>query len=103
MSLENYQFRKSFYNLVELSLLARMYVEKCLPLQAPESADPLSLQQTLLMMKATETKGSLEVVICGADPVGFLWQYEGRLLSLFVLPEHKNQGVEEELRRRISH
>lgn len=103
MNLEQYQFRKSFFNLVELTLLAKMYVEHCLPLQKEQPADLATLPQTLLMMKATETKGSLDVVIHGADPVGFLWQYEGRLISLYVQPSHQGRGVEEKLRSLISH
>lgn len=99
--LENYHFRKSFYNLVELTLLARMYVENCLPKNQTAKHDPNQFSQTLLMMKATESKGSLDVVICGEDPVGFLWQFEGKMLSLFVKDEHRNKGVESKLREMI--
>lgn len=103
MNAEKYHIRKSFFNLVELSLLAKMYVQNCLPLADPKNASTAGVPQTLLMMKSTEERGQLNVVIHGADPVGFLWQYDGKLISLFVLPEHREKGVEEKLRSLLSH
>ncbi len=103
MNLDQYHFRRSFYNLVELSLLAKMYVEHCLPLADGKTLDKGSLAQTLLMMKSTESKGTLDVVIHGSDPVGFLWQYEGKLISLYVAPGHRDKGVEDKFRSLMSH
>ncbi len=102
-SLENYHFRPSFYNLVELTLLARMYLENGVPLAPGASLDKNSFSQTLLMMKATEQRGQLQVVIHGEDVVGFLWEYDGKLISLFVMPSHRGHGLEEQFRTMIRH
>ncbi len=95
-SLENYFFRDSLYNLVELSLLARLYEEFCVP-SAGQGLNKESLSQTLLKMKATEKNGRLRVAICDTDPVGFYWQYEGKVLAHWVHPNHRNRGVEKGL------
>ena len=96
MDTEKYFIRESLYNLVELSLLARLYEEHCLPTASSGTLNKESLAHTLLKMKATEGKGTLRVAICGTDPVGFYWQYEGTN-SVWVLPDHRNQGVENNL------
>ncbi|MFS4461135.1 hypothetical protein [Bdellovibrio sp. HCB2-146] len=94
---DKYLIRDSMYNLVELSLLARLYEEHCLPSATSGNLNKESLAQTLLKMKATEGKGQLRVAICDTDPVAFFWEYEGKT-ALWVHPEHRAQGLEENLR-----
>lgn len=94
---DKYFIRESFFNLVELSLLARLYEECCLPSANTGSFNQGSFAQTLLKMKATESKGELRVAIYEADPIGFYWKYEGKILAHWVHPEHRNQGVEQSL------
>lgn len=94
---DKYFIRESLYNLVELSLLARVYEEQCVPAATSGSLNKESLAQTLLKMKATEGKGTLRVAIHGSDPVGFYWNSQGQVLALWVHPEHRNQGLEQSL------
>lgn len=96
IDLENYLIRESLFNLVELSLLARMYEEFCVP-SAGGTLNKASISQTLLKMKATEGNGQLRVAIHGTDPVGFYWLYEGKVLAHWVNPTHRGQGVEDRL------
>jgi hypothetical protein len=96
MDSEKYFIRESLYNLVELSLLARLYEEHCLPTASTGALNKESLAQTLLKMKATEGKGKLRVAIWETDPVGFFWEYNGAT-TLWVHPEHRGQGVENNL------
>jgi hypothetical protein len=96
MDAEKYFIRESLYNLVELSLLARLFEEHCLPTAGTAPLNKESLAQTLLKMKATEGKGKLRVAIWETDPVGFYWQYEGAT-ALWVQPEHRGKGVENNL------
>ena len=91
---DKYFVRDSVFNLVELSLLARLYEEHCLPSASSGSLNQDSLAQTLLKMKATEKKGQLRVAIYESDPIGFYWKYEDKLLAHWVHPEHRGQGVE---------
>lgn len=94
---DKYFVRESLYNLVELSLLARLFEEHCLPnANASGVLNKESLAQTLLKMKATEGHGKLRVAIWGTDPVGFYWQYEGTT-TLWLQPEHRGHGVENNL------
>src|ERR1700757_4046950 len=92
-----YFIRESLFNLVELSLLARMFEENCTPSASTGTINKQSLSQTLLKMKATEKNGVLRVAIYGPDPIGFYWQYEGKVLGHWVQPAHRGQGVEESL------
>ena len=92
--MENYFVRESLYNLVELSLLARIYEEQCLPSAQSRALHQDSLAQTLLKMKATEKNGQLRVVIFGADPIAFHWQFQGQLLAHWIHPDHRGHGVE---------
>ncbi|WII71850.1 hypothetical protein QJS83_15405 [Bdellovibrio sp. 22V] len=94
---DKYFVRESLYNLVELSLLARLYEEHCIPAASSEGLNQASLAQTLLKMKATEGKGQLRVAIYETDPVGFYWNYEGKVLAHWVHPEHRGLGVEQSL------
>ncbi|MDG0817369.1 GNAT family protein [Bdellovibrio svalbardensis] len=94
---DKYFIRESLYNLVELSLLARMYEEFCIPTASAGTLNKASISQTLLKMKATEGSGQLRVAIHGTDPVGFYWLYEGKVLAHWVNPAHRGQGVEESL------
>ncbi|WP_413581344.1 hypothetical protein [Bdellovibrio sp. HCB288] len=93
---DKYFIRESVFNLVELSLLARMYEEHCVP-SSGGNLNKQSLSQTLLKMKATEGKGHLRVVIHDTDPVGFYWNYDGNE-TLWVHPTHRAEGVEQGLR-----
>ena len=95
---DKYFIRESLFNLVELSLLARLYEEHCLPSASSGVISQDSLAQTLLKMKATEGKGELRVAIYETDPVGFYCKFEGKVLAHWVHPEHRNQGVEQALR-----
>ncbi|KYG64996.1 hypothetical protein AZI86_11185 [Bdellovibrio bacteriovorus] len=94
---DKYLIRDSLFNLVELSLLARMYEEHCTPSAAAGKLSPDSLAQTLLKMKATEKNGQLRVAIYDAEPVGFYWQYQGQVLAKWVQPEHRLEGIEQSL------
>lgn len=94
---DKYFIRESVYNLVELALLARFYEEYCVPNASSGNLNQNSLSQTLLKMKATETKGRLRVAIFDTDPVGFYWEYEGKVLAHWVHPTHHNQGLEQNL------
>lgn len=94
---DKYFIRESLFNLVELSLLARMYEEHCLPSASSGGINQASLAQTLLKMKATEHNGELRVAICETDPIGFYWKYEGKVLAQWVHPEHRGRGVEQGL------
>lgn len=95
--MDNYFFRDSMFNLVELSLLARFYEEFCVPNSGLKPVNKESLSQTLLKMKASETKGRLKVAIHGTDPVGFYWQYEGKTMAHWVHPDHQGHGVDKGL------
>ncbi|MGZ6460603.1 MAG: hypothetical protein ACXWQX_16240 [Bdellovibrio sp.] len=95
--MEKYFIRESLFNLVELSLLARLYEEHCIPSATTGVLNQSSLAQTLLKMKATEKNGVLRVAICGSDPVGFYWQYEGKVVGQWVHPEHRGLGIEDNL------
>lgn len=94
---DKYFIRESLFNLVELSLLARFYEEYCTPAASSGKINPESLAQTLLKMKATEGQGQLKVAIYDTDPIGFFWSYEGKVLAHWVHPDHRNQGVEQNL------
>lgn len=94
---DKYFIRESLFNLVELSLLARLYEEHCLPSASTGALNQGSLAQTLLKMKATENNGELRVAIYEADPIGFYWKYEGKVLAHWVHPEHRGLGVEQSL------
>ncbi|MBO9666404.1 MAG: hypothetical protein J7501_06280 [Bdellovibrio sp.] len=94
---DKYFIRESLYNLVELSLLARMYEEHCTPAAESGKISKESLSQTLLKMKATEGKGELRVAIHDTDPVGFYWKYEGKVVAHWVHPTHRGEGVEQGL------
>lgn len=94
---DKYFIRESMFNLVELSLLARMYEEHCVPSSGSGNLNKTSLSQTLLKMKATEGNGQLRVAIHDTDPVGFYWQYDGNE-TLWVHPTHRGEGVEQGLR-----
>lgn len=94
---EKYLVRDSMFSLVELSLLARLYEEFCTPSASSGAINKESLAQTLLKMKATEGKGQLKVAIFDTDPIGFFWSYEGKVLAHWVHPDHRNQGVEQNL------
>lgn len=98
---ENYMIRESLYNLVELSLLARFFEEYCTPNSFNGTLDKQSLSQTLLKMKATEGKGQLRVAIHNTDPVGFYWVNDGKVLAHWVHPDHKNQGIESNLKNHM--
>lgn len=93
----NYYIRPSLFNLVELSLLARMYEESCVPRNIKADLDSHSLAQTLLKMKATEGQGILRVVLFDASPVGFYWQYQGQTLASWVSPEHLSHDIKKAL------
>jgi hypothetical protein len=94
---DQYFVRDSVYNLVELSLLARLYEEHCVPRASGATLNQGSLAQTLLKMKATEGQGRLKVAIYEADPVGFHWVYQGQLLASWVHPEYRALGIEKVL------
>lgn len=94
---DKYLIRDSLFNLVELSLLARMYEEHCLPSAQSGKINQESLAQTLLKMKATENNGQLRVAIYDAEPVGFYWKYEDKVLGQWVHPEHRLEGIEKSL------
>lgn len=94
---DKYFIRDSFFNLVELSLLARLYEEHCIPAASSGNLNKESLAQTLLKMKATENKGALRVAIYESDPIGFFWKYEEKVLAHWVHPEHRGLGVEQGL------
>lgn len=94
---DKYFIRDSMFNLVELSLLARLYEAHCTPSASSGKISPESLAQTLLKMKATEKNGQLRVAIFETDPVGFYWNYEGKVLAHWVHPDHRGQGVEQNL------
>lgn len=94
---DKYLIRDSLFNLVELSLLARMYEEHCTPSAQSGKINQDSLAQTLLKMKATENKGELRVAIFDAEPVGFYWKYEGKVLGHWVHPLHRLEGIERSL------
>ncbi|WP_347359199.1 hypothetical protein [Bdellovibrio sp.] len=94
---DKYFIRESLFNLVELSLLARLFEEHCTPSASSGNLNKESLAQTLLKMKATEGKGHLRVAICETDPVGFFWSLDGKVLAHWVHPDHRNQGVEQNL------
>ena len=96
MDTDKYFIRNSLYNLVELSLLARLYEEFCVP-SSGKALSKESLSQTLLKMKASETQGALRVAICNTDPIGFYWQFQGQVLAHWVHPDHRGQGVEQGL------
>ncbi|MGZ3771966.1 MAG: hypothetical protein ACXVCP_19280 [Bdellovibrio sp.] len=97
LQFEKYFIRESLYNLVELSLLARLYEEHCVPSANTKKINQESLAQTLLKMKATEKNGKLRVLIHEADPVGFYWEYEGKTVAHWVHPDHRGQGLEQKL------
>lgn len=99
---DKYFIRESLFNLVELSLLARLYEENCLPAAAPAARHQESLAQTLLKMKATESQGVLRVAIYETDPIGFFWEMNDQTLAHWVAPEHRHQGLEEALKSRPS-
>lgn len=94
---DKYFVRDSFFNLVELSLLARLYEENCLPSAQAGILNKESLAQTLLKMKATEGKGELRVAIYETDPIGFYWKLDGQVLAQWIHPEHRGQGLEQGL------
>ncbi|WP_374079867.1 hypothetical protein [Bdellovibrio bacteriovorus] len=94
---DKYFIRESLFNLVELSLLARLYEEHCIPSASSGVLNQASLAQTLLKMKATEGKGELRVAIYESDPIGFYWKFENQVLAHWVHPEHRGQGVEQSL------
>ena len=94
---DKYFIRESLYNLVELSLLARLFEEHCTPSASSGKINQGSLMQTLLKMKATEGQGQLRVAIYEADVIGFFWELEGTVLAHWVHPEHRLQGVEQSL------
>lgn len=89
----NYFIRPSLFNLVELSLLAKMYEESCLPKSPQASLDSNSVAQTILKMKATENQGVLRVVFFDANPIGFYWQYEGQVMASWLPPEHNHADI----------
>lgn len=91
--IENYFIRPSLFNLVELSLLARMYEQSCLPRHNEARLNQESLAQTILKMKATEQQGVLRVVLFDANPVGFYWQYQGETLASWLNPDHNRVDV----------
>ncbi|MBV2169145.1 MAG: hypothetical protein KUL82_10605 [Bdellovibrio sp.] len=94
---DKYFIRESLYNLVELSLLARLYEEHCTPSASSGKLNQESLAQTLLKMKSTEGKGELRVAIYEADPIGFYWKLGDLVLAHWVHPEHRGLGVEQGL------
>ena len=94
---DKYFIRESVFNLVELSLLARMYEEFCIPSAVSGEINKASLSQTLLKMKATEGNGTLRVAIHDTDPIGFYWKYDDKVLACWVHPTHRGEGVEEGL------
>lgn len=94
---DKYFVRESMFNLVELSLLARLYEEYCAFAAASGKLNQESLAQTLLKMKATENVGSLRVAIFEADIVGFFWQLHGKVVAHWVHPDHRARGVEQSL------
>lgn len=94
---EKYLIRDSMFSLVELSLLARLYEEYCTPSASSGKLNPESLAQTLLKMKATEKNGQLRVAIFEADPVGFYWMFDGKVIAHWVHPDHRGHGVEQNL------
>lgn len=94
---DKYFIRESLFNLVELSLLARLYEEHCIPSASSGNLNQQSLQQTLLKMKATEKNGELRVAIYETDPIGFYWKFDGQVMAHWVHPEHRGQGVEQSL------
>lgn len=96
---DKYFVRESLFNLVELSLLARLYEEHCTPSASTGSLNQASFTQTLLKMKATENKGQLRVAIYEADPIGFFWSLDNKVLAHWVHPEHRLMGVEESLQQ----
>ena len=93
---DKYLIRNSLFNLVELSLLARMYEEHCTPSSGGGKINQESLTQTMLKMKATEHNGSLRVAIYDAEPVGFFWDFNGQSAQ-WVHPEHRLEGIEQTL------
>lgn len=94
---DKYFIRESLFNLVELSLLARLYEEHCTPSASSGNLNQGSLAQTLLKMKATEGKGELRVAIYESDPIGFYWKFDDKVLAHWVHPEHRGLGVEQGL------
>lgn len=94
---DKYLIRASLYNLVELSLLARMYEEHCTPSAQTGNVNKESLAQTLLKMKASEKMGELNVAIFDAEPVGFYWRFQDKVLAHWVNPEHRLEGIEKSL------
>jgi hypothetical protein len=94
---DKYLIRESLYNLVELSLLARMYEQYCVPSANGGRANPESLAQTLLKMKASEKQGQLRVAIFAAEPVGFYWKFQDKVMAHWVQPEHRLEGIEQSL------
>lgn len=95
---EQYHVRESLYNLVELSLLARLFEEYCTPNSFSGEINRESLSATLLKMKASEGKGLLRVLIYKSDPVGFYWVLEDQVMAQWVHPDHKGKGLENTLK-----
>lgn len=94
---DKYLIRDSMFNIVELSLLARMYEEHCVPSATTGKINQESLAQTLLKMKASEKQGVLRVAIFDAEPVGFHWQFQDKVMATWVQPEHRLEGIEQTL------
>lgn len=97
-TIDQYLIRPSFFNLVELSLLANMYERNCLPAASSDLVNKESLAQTLLKMKASENSGRINVLLYQADPVGFYWEFEGEPRALWVEPTHKSPEIIEKLK-----
>jgi hypothetical protein len=94
---DKYLIRESLFNLVELSLLARMYEQHCVPSASTGVVNSESLAQTLLKMKASEKQGQLRVAIFDAEPVGFYWKFQDKVMAHWVAPEHRLEGIEQSL------
>jgi hypothetical protein len=74
-----------------------MYEEHCVPSASSGKLSKESLAQTLLKMKATERNGELRVAIYDAEPVGFYWKFDDKILAHWVHPEHRLEGIEKSL------
>lgn len=87
--------RDSQFSLVELTLLAKHYVENLNSVVSSPDQRQL-LTQTMLRMKATEGRGILKVAIFDTDPVGFYWSFDSTA-SIWIDERFRNHGLQDQL------